>query len=200
MPRHVDPEERRRQVAEALWRLVVREGLERATVRAVAAEAGLSLGAVSHYFSSQEALRLYALDLVNQRDNERMAALSREGTAREIVERHVWAMLPFDEWSYESSLVFYSFLVQARTDPAYRDATAAINREIEALCRSGVELLARRGEIAPGHDLEELTAAFRALVEGLTFQGVMWPESTDHDTMRAVVRHWLDSLAAPPRG
>ncbi|MDT0447284.1 TetR/AcrR family transcriptional regulator [Streptomyces johnsoniae] len=198
MPRHVDPAVRRQQVAEALWRVVVRDGLERATVRAVAAEAGLSLGAVSHYFSSQEELRLYALDLVNERDNARLSAIPQEGTAREIVERYLWALLPMDQETRETTQVFYAFMVQARTDPAFREVTAEINQEVVALCRSGIELLAAHGQVAPGHDHETLVAEFRTLTEGLSFQAAMWPDTTTPESIRAVVRRWLDSLATPP--
>ena len=50
MPIVVDPEERRRDLAEAVWRVVRRDGLERASVREVAREAGVSMGSLRHYF------------------------------------------------------------------------------------------------------------------------------------------------------
>jgi BetI-type transcriptional repressor, C-terminal len=58
-------------------------------------------------------------------------------------------------------------MARARVVPAFRAATAVINDEITALCRHGIELLASDGAIAPGHDLDTLTAEFRALTEGL---------------------------------
>jgi AcrR family transcriptional regulator len=197
MPRHVDTAERRRHVAEALWRVVLRDGLERATVRAVASESGLSLGAISHYFASQEELQLYALELVNERDNARLAAIDERGSAREVVERYLWALLPLDRESRETNEVFYAFMARARVVPAFRAATAVINEEILALCRRGIELLAGDGSIAPGHELDTLTAEFHALTEGLSFQAAMWPEATPPDRIRAVMRRWLDSLATP---
>src|SRR5688572_6376506 len=154
MPRHVDTAERRRHVAEALWRVALRDGLERATVRAVASESGLSLGAISHYFANQEELQLYALELVNERDNARLAAIDERGSAREVVERYLWALLPLDRESRETNEVFYAFMARARVVPALRAATAVINDEILALCRRGIELLADGGAIAPGHELD----------------------------------------------
>jgi AcrR family transcriptional regulator len=198
VPRHVDTAERRRHVAEALWRVVLRDGLERATVRAVAAESGLSLGAISHYFTNQEELQLHALELVNERDNARLAALPERGSAREIVERYLWALLPLDDESRETNQVFYAFMARARVVPAFRRVAEEINAEGVALCRRGIERLARDGDIAPGHDLDVLTAEFRALTEGLSFRAAMWPEATPPDEIRAVVRRWLDSLAVPP--
>ncbi|MEO3749482.1 TetR/AcrR family transcriptional regulator [Streptomyces sp. B6B3] len=203
MPRHVDHDQRRRQVAEALWRVVAREGLERATVRAVATEAGLSLGAISHYFGSQEELQRYALRLVDERDAARLAAISHEGTAREVVERYLWALLPLDEESRQSNAIYYAFMARARVVPAFREIAATVNDEITDLCRSGIEGLAGEGGIAPGRDVETLVAEFRALTEGLSFRAAMWPDQTPPELIRAVVTGWLDALLpaqAPPPG
>ncbi|TDC60943.1 TetR/AcrR family transcriptional regulator, partial [Streptomyces hainanensis] len=198
MPRHADPAERRSHVARALWRVVLRDGLERATVRAVAAEAGLSLGAISHYFSSQEQLQLYALKLVDERDNARLAAIDESGTAREVVERYLWALLPVDEDSRETNRVFYSFMARAQVVPAFREIVASFDEEVVALCRRAIDRLAGDGVIARDHDRETLVAEFRALTEGLSFKAAMWPENTPPDEIRAVMRGWLDALPHRP--
>ena len=56
MPKVVDHEERRGEVAAAVWRIVSRDGLEAATVRRVAAETGMSTSVVSHYFAGKDDL------------------------------------------------------------------------------------------------------------------------------------------------
>jgi len=61
MPKTVDHEQRRRELAEALWRIARRDGLEAATVRQVAAEAGVSVGMVQHYFTSKDEMLQFAL-------------------------------------------------------------------------------------------------------------------------------------------
>jgi AcrR family transcriptional regulator len=52
----VDHEERRRQIADALLRIADTEGLQAASMRAVAAEAGVSVGNAYYYFASKEQL------------------------------------------------------------------------------------------------------------------------------------------------
>lgn len=197
MPRHVDAEERRRHVAEALWRVVVRDGLDRATVRAVAAEARLSLGAVSHYFASQEALQLHALQLIDERDAARHLEISDAGTTRDVIERYLWALLPLDQESRESHQIYYAFMARARVVPAFREVAAAIDGEVVSLCRRAIDSLDRDGCIAPGHDRGVLVAELRALTEGLAFQAASWPEQATPEMMQAVMRRWLDSLAVP---
>ncbi|MGV7636496.1 TetR family transcriptional regulator, partial [Mycobacterium kansasii] len=53
MPRSVDHEERRAQLADALARVAARDGLHAVSMRSVAAEAGVSLRLVQYYFTSK---------------------------------------------------------------------------------------------------------------------------------------------------
>ena len=61
MPKQVDREERRREIAAAVLRLVATRGVEAASLRAVAAEAGVSMGAVQHYFTTRDEMLRFAL-------------------------------------------------------------------------------------------------------------------------------------------
>ena len=72
MPKIVDHEQRRTQIAEATWRVILDNGMEGATVRNIAKEAGLSLGALRHYFSTQNELLIYAMNLVKERATNRI--------------------------------------------------------------------------------------------------------------------------------
>ena len=60
VPKVVDHVERRKQIARALWAVVARAGFEAASARAIAAEGGWSLGALRHYFDSQDELVEFA--------------------------------------------------------------------------------------------------------------------------------------------
>ena len=54
MPRRVDHQLRRKQLADAVMRLAATEGLEEVSLRHVAAEAGVSTGMVQHYFRTKD--------------------------------------------------------------------------------------------------------------------------------------------------
>ena len=64
MPRKVDHAERRRELLEALWRVVERAGLAAVSYRDVAAEAGVSVRLVQYYFPTKAELLADALELV----------------------------------------------------------------------------------------------------------------------------------------
>jgi AcrR family transcriptional regulator len=54
VPRRVDHAQRRRQIGEALLRIAHTRGLQAASMREVAAEAGVSLRLVQYYFHTKE--------------------------------------------------------------------------------------------------------------------------------------------------
>src|SRR5262245_8293841 len=75
MPKVVDHEQRRAELAAAVWRLASREGLEAVTVRRVAEEAGWSTGALVHYFADKEELILFAFRTAADRVGRRLAQI-----------------------------------------------------------------------------------------------------------------------------
>ncbi len=81
MERAAKHETRRAQLADAILELASREGVERVTLRAVAAEAGVSMGQVQHYFATKEDMLLYAVEHAMQ-GMERRIHERVEGTDR----------------------------------------------------------------------------------------------------------------------
>ena len=66
MPKVVDRERRRGDLARAAARVVARIGLEGVTIQAVAAEAGCSAGSIAHYFRTKDDLLVHALRAVTE--------------------------------------------------------------------------------------------------------------------------------------
>ena len=79
MPKIVDHEARRKELAEAAWRVIRREGLEGASVRNVAKEAGMSLGSLRHYFATQSELLAFSMRMVGERVKERIKKTGNDG-------------------------------------------------------------------------------------------------------------------------
>src|SRR6201986_422151 len=78
MPKRVDHEGRRRQIADALLRTAAPRGLHATGMREVAAEAGVSLRLVQYYFGTKEDLMLAAMQqLATQYAERAMARISR---------------------------------------------------------------------------------------------------------------------------
>ena len=74
VPKIVDAEARRQDVVEAVLRIIAVDGLERASLREVADEAGLAVGSVRHYFAGSDELLLYSFTTVVKRIVGRLEA------------------------------------------------------------------------------------------------------------------------------
>ncbi|EWM11882.1 TetR/AcrR family transcriptional regulator [Kutzneria sp. 744] len=125
MPKLVDHEQRRREIAAAVWRLASVSGLESVSLRQVAAEAGVSMRLVQYYFETKHGMLLYALKHLNEVLEQQVRArldLGREPTPREIIRATLVELVPVDERSRMVSLVFIAFFVRALNDPALSEA------------------------------------------------------------------------------
>ena len=81
MPKVVDIEERRAELAAAAAQLIARAGVGAATMREVAAEAGWTTGALTHYFSDKRELLLFTFrsSLAQRHANRNAAERSTRG-------------------------------------------------------------------------------------------------------------------------
>jgi AcrR family transcriptional regulator len=170
MPRVVDHEERRAQVAAAVWRVVSAEGLEAVTVRRVATETGMSTSVVSHYFAGKDDLLRLAFRLVVDRGRARAEAEARAaggGRARALLVTG----LPLDAERRTEARVWFSFLGLALTRP---DLAAEQHGAYRAW-RGALAAALRAEGLAEGLDAEAEAAALIALVDGLAVQAAFAP-------------------------
>ncbi|MEU4410624.1 TetR family transcriptional regulator [Streptosporangium sp. NPDC023963] len=119
MSRADNRESRRNDIAEALLRVMGTRGLHAVTMRAVAAEAGVSLHLVQHYFDTKEQLTLFALRRLAEQMAERLKAkLAGTHRPREVLEAILTESIPADERSRTFHLAYTSYAVLAVTDEA----------------------------------------------------------------------------------
>lgn len=194
MPRHIDPDQRRQEVAQAVWRVIRESGLAKASVRAVAEEAGLSVGSLRHYFGEQHGLWIYAFELVNNRADERLEHVDMTAPTRERIENMMWALLPVTAEQIEEEQVRLAFLIESRTNPDLA-ATAAEHRTATThLTRQAITALRDSGHTSPTIDVEATTVELLAILSGLAQTAALDPDSMPDHQLRAAVRRWLDQL------
>jgi AcrR family transcriptional regulator len=194
MPKVVDHEQRRRELAHAVWRVIRRDGIDRASVRTVADEAGWSPGALRHYFATQSELLAFAMRLVVERIEARIAALDRPTEPREAVERVLHELLPLDAERRAENEVWLAFTTRALIDPELRAQHHEIHDALHRACASALETLAaaRRAEPSPVTALE--VERLHALTDGLAVHTALRPDLMSPELIVAVVRRHLDAL------
>ncbi|MDI6102098.1 TetR/AcrR family transcriptional regulator [Actinoplanes sp. NEAU-A12] len=121
-PAEPEPTGRRRQIAEAVWRIAAERGLQMATVREIAAEAGVSPRVVQYHFTSKHQLLVTALQILH-RQNERQArrrigALRDASDPRVLLRSTLEELLPLDDERRASLRVMTAYYARSLTDPA----------------------------------------------------------------------------------
>jgi AcrR family transcriptional regulator len=125
VPKRVDHEERRRQIAEALLRTAAVRGLHATGMREVAAEAGVSLRLVQYYFGTKEELMLAAMQHLAAQFSERALARIRhvkktEGPAspRDVIAAILTESLPADDERRTFTVLYTAYFALSLTEPA----------------------------------------------------------------------------------
>ena len=191
----MDAEARRHAVVEALFRVAVREGLARVSLRTVADEAQLNIGSLRHYFDSQPELMRFAmramLDRVAARVQVRLDRLDPARSAAQRIRDAVALLaelLPLDDARRDEVTVFVDFAALSRTSPDLRDLATEAATGTRGAAR---EVLAHVTGTEPSTvEVERLTS----LVDGLGLNAVVHPGLVSPaDTERVLTTH-LSSL------
>ncbi|MEV4257877.1 TetR family transcriptional regulator C-terminal domain-containing protein [Spirillospora sp. NPDC049652] len=208
MPKLVDPEERRREVAEAIFRVARRDGLEHASLRAVAAEAGLAVGSVRHYFDGQADLMIFAMRYFAERAGQRIRASADrlrtpdpDAPAAEhaaTLERLLAEILPLDERRREEAEVWLAFTTSARTRPDLRPYALELYDDLAGMLDTLLAAADRLGVLRPGLDLRAERIRLNALLDGLTLHSVLQPDRIGPAELAAALRHHITGIAAVP--
>jgi AcrR family transcriptional regulator len=187
VPKLVDHDERRETLAGALWRVVTREGIEAASLRRVAAEAGWSTGSLRHYFGTHSELLSFAMELVVQRVTGRVARLWPSDDPRETAQRLLEEVLPLDAERHAEMQVWLAFTARSLVEPELRELRDRAHAGLRGLCATAVELLG--GGAA---DAERV----HALIDGLALHAVLDPQTTTPQRQRHLLGAELDALTA----
>jgi TetR/AcrR family transcriptional repressor of bet genes len=121
MPKLIDHDARRKDFARAAISVIGDQGIDNTRLVDVAREAGVTTGALTHYFNDKDAVLLAALDHLAQGILEK---LKSSGDADDLVELSS-LILPLDEQSRREWRVWMSFFGRAVGDPALARALLA---------------------------------------------------------------------------
>ncbi len=201
MPLRIDHSARRSQLAEAVWRIVRREGVRGASVRGVAREAGLSMGSVRHFFSTQDELLQFALREVIDKSRRRIeagtparTALAAKGRSLEAAVSLLEEVLPLDDERLTEARVYAAFAGQTVTDKAMATIQREADTDVRQLCRDSLAGLAELGDVDADRDLDVETERLWSLVDGLTLHLLHDPAGTSRALVAKVLRTHLEDL------
>ncbi|WP_411084592.1 TetR/AcrR family transcriptional regulator [Streptomyces sp. cmx-18-6] len=190
-----DREARRKDVSEAVWRVLADKGFGGLTLRAVAAEMGASTGMLMHYFPTKRALTTHALDLLEKRTAERpRRARTAEGLA--TVRAMLLDILPLTPGDTARNRIWVSSWDLSLADDALTAEQAARYTRLRSTIRPHFDAARELGQLATDADTDQLAAAAVAFTHGLVVQALFDPGRFPDEAQTAMLDGFLDSIAA----
>ncbi|MEU4412527.1 TetR family transcriptional regulator [Nocardia salmonicida] len=200
MPRLVDHEVRRRQITDAVRRVIIDGGLEAVTFHTVAAEAGISIRLVQYYFGTKNEFllathRAVMLD-TGARFTQRWSALDFDATPREAIRAVLTELLPLDEQRRGEAIVLGAFGTAAITGRSVTaEETFAAPNALVAILTDQLRR-ARRADRSGPH-ASELDAGLVLMTIGGLAQAMLQGYSTPQAALE-LLDHLLDHVLSTP--
>jgi AcrR family transcriptional regulator len=199
VPKKVDHDARRREIADALLRVATSEGLESVSLRQVAAAAGVSMGLVQHYFRTKDEMLMFALVHQAQRREQRvvarLTAIGRAPTVREIVRTSMLEVLPTDEARRAEYLAGIAFFIRALRDPGMAATVAEGFSSLHAFFADQLSLAQEAGELAEGVDARQEAVLLWSFFDSQASSIILGVRTPDEAL--ATIDYYLDRLFVP---
>ncbi|MFI6788199.1 TetR/AcrR family transcriptional regulator [Nonomuraea sp. NPDC050383] len=194
MPKIVDHDERRRELLSAARRVIVRDGIDAATTRAIAKEAGYSNGVLAHYFTDKDEILLSALRQSHQRIRDRITGRVDGVTGLAALREVLLDNLPLDAERTQETRLEVSFWSRSLASERLAEVQRAEGGELRAAVRTLLAQAREAGELTTEDNLDDVTEHLLALVDGLSLHLLLYPgRLTRVDLERLMLTH-LDRL------
>jgi TetR/AcrR family transcriptional repressor of bet genes len=199
MPKIVDHDERRDQIALVACRVVAENGFDQATIVRIAREAGYTTGMVAHYFDTKQDIIIAALRLILRRIEERLTKPSTDLLTL------LSEALPIDEQRFIENAFWSAFWGQVSADKKLKRINAWVHREYMRLYE---RCLSEGWDIWPQLSTatrEQVLGSVVAFINGLTASAVPnpsdWPAAKQVEQLRLqleLLHAWAKSSIAAP--
>jgi AcrR family transcriptional regulator len=194
MPKIVDWDARRDEILSATWRVIARDGIARATIRAIAREANCSRGILAHYFDDKADILGSALVMSHRRVAARMDARAAGLTGLDALRVTMLEALPLDEQRDLEAQIEISFWGRALGNPALRDLQHSEFDRFRDRLRRHLREAAKLGQLATGIDIDLAAHQLVVLIDGLSAERVLYPDRVTPERQQLMLAELLASF------
>lgn len=194
MPRIINHEKKRKLIAEAAWSIIKKEGIEKASIRRVAIEAGMSAGALRHYFSTKDEMLLFIMDYYLEEGKKRSQSKSWSDNPLQAVAEVLLELIPMDEEKKIETSVWWILALQSLTSDTLKEKKDEMTNGMYELASSMIEILVLQGILSDSTNVKLEKSRLAALIDGLSIHALLRPDVYSPDKVKEVIRYHLETL------
>jgi AcrR family transcriptional regulator len=188
-------EQRRREVAEAACRVILRKGLERTTVRDISREGGFTSGVLTHHFPDKQAVIVGAFMSASERYEAYVReALARAESSEDLLRTLVGVSIPNDEARRAEWRLWSEMWTYAGHDVAFAEQLVVTDARWEKLIAEVLEHARDSGLLRTDLDVATHAGILARLIDGACLRA--WLSGDWVKARRQVVSH-LGGLGMP---
>jgi TetR/AcrR family transcriptional regulator, transcriptional repressor of bet genes len=195
MPKIVDHEQRREQIALAACQVVAQHGFEQATVVRIARASGYTTGMLAHYYESKQDIILAALRLMLLRIEQRLTR--KRGNDEADLLDVLSEALALDEQRFAECAFWMAFWGQVSADKKLRRLNVWVHREYLRLFARCLQTHWPEWQAWPPAVRDQVLRSVMTFMNGLTAGAVTsprdWPAAKQVEQLRLqlqLLRHW----------
>ena len=189
----MDLVERKNEIAEATWRVILKKGIDKASIQSIADEANISVGLIQHNFSSKEKIMHYAMRLILNRMEERAKERYQTftGSKEDTLRRLMKFLIPSNHEEVVEARVWISFLGRSFSDPELLALQQEMDRYSRKMMQMIIHLMVELGYLKDEgeHPLElEILYAF---IDGMVIHALQNPDFYTESKVDQIIDYYL---------
>ncbi|MEM8719261.1 MAG: TetR/AcrR family transcriptional regulator [Cyanobacteria bacterium P01_G01_bin.39] len=188
-------QDRRIEVSAAVWKVIVREGLDRTSIRAIARELNCTTGVITHYFRDKQELILFALDRVTENLKQTMEEVAEQPVSINRLLEMLSAFLPIDNKRQEILKVWVAFLGYAVGRESLMLEHQNSAGQLREIIIKELKTLQSMNEISQGIEPDIEANALLALVNGIALDSLIQEKCLTPQQQKMLIQKYLAALA-----
>lgn len=188
----MDKDARKAQLAEAVWQVILDQGISAVSVRTVAERAGVVVGSLRHVFPTRSELVRFSAELMMERVTERLLATESRNDPREYALAIIENVLPLDPDRRAEYEVNLALLAERAAVPGLQRVGLDAHHQLSSLCTRLVEKLV--GE-AGTPSVASLARRLHALIDGVAFHLFHQPVDGDVTWALDIIQDEVTTMA-----
>ena len=186
MPKIVNHKKRRTTIAQATVEVIAEQGLESTKLLDIAGLAGMTTGAITHYFSDKDAVLMAALEMAYDMMFANMDQVSSasDHTFYDIVVQ----ALPITQESRTAMTVWIAFYSRSLVEPEVSCHQIATHARWHSKLKLELVRHYQRVEMSAPEDIDDVCEGITAQVNGLIIRSLTeeadWPETRQRKLLK----------------